>query len=61
MHEDIPHQVEQVEHVPQGSQGVQGDQVFIVEGVNNVSVVPPELSNSDIREAFLSLIRAVTT
>ena len=52
MHEEIPPQVEQVS---QCSQGVQGDQVPIVEGGNDATVVPPELSNSDIREASLAL------
>ena len=39
----------------------QGDQVPIVEGGNDVLVVPPELSNSDIKKALLSLALDVTT
>ena len=58
VHEKIPPQVEQV---PQGAQvPPQGDQVSIVEGGNDFSVVPPDLSR-DIREALLALERAVTT
>ncbi|TMX00689.1 hypothetical protein EJD97_000340, partial [Solanum chilense] len=49
--EEIPHQVEEVEQVPQG------DQVPIVGGGDD----PPKLSNKDIREALLALTRAVTT
>ena len=54
-------QVTQGVHVPYGVQGAQGDQVPIVEGGNDVQVVPPELSNSDIREALLALARDITT
>ena len=32
-----------------------------MEGGNNVSVVPPEFTNSDIREALLVLARGMTT
>ena len=42
---EIPPQVEEVK---------QGDQVPIVGGGNDVSVVPPELSDRDIREALLA-------
>ena len=52
VHEEVPPQVEQVP---------QGDQVPIVGGGNDVSVVPPEFCNSNIREALLGLDRAVTT
>ena len=55
MNEEIPPQV------PQVAQGTQGTQVSIVEGGNDISVVPPKLSNSDIREALLALARAMTT
>ena len=55
MHEEIPPQVEQV---PLGSKV---HQVPIVEGGNDVLVAPPELSNSDIKEALLALARVLTT
>ena len=58
MHEEIPPHVEQV---PQSYKVSQDNQVPIVEGVNDVPVVPLELSNSDITEALLALARAVTT
>ena len=58
VHGEIPPKVEQVS---QCSQGVQGDQVPIVEGGNDATVVPPEFSNSDIREAMLVLARGMTT
>ncbi|TMW97437.1 hypothetical protein EJD97_005529 [Solanum chilense] len=59
LHEDIPPQVEQV---PKGAQvPPQGDEVPILEVVNDFLAVPLELSNRDIREAFLTLARAVTT
>ncbi|XP_015087016.1 uncharacterized protein LOC107030146 [Solanum pennellii] len=59
VHEEIPPQVEQV---PQGDQvPPQGDQVPIVEGGNDVPIVPPELSIRDIREALFSVAQAVTT
>ena len=51
MQEEIPPQVEEVEKVPQG------DKVPIVARGDDV----PELSNKDIREAFLVLARAMTT
>ena len=60
--EEIPPQVEQVEKIPQGAQvPPQGDQVLIVEGGNDILVVPPELSNRDIREALLDLAQVVTS
>ena len=40
MQEEI-NQVEEVQQVPQGSPSVQGDQVPIVKGGNDVPVVPP--------------------
>ena len=58
VHEEIPPQVKQVEKAPHGDQD---DQVLIVEGGNDVLVVPPKLSNNEIREAFLALVQAVTT
>ena len=45
MHGEIPPKFEKV---PQGAQGGHGDQVPIVEGGNDVPVVPPELSNDNI-------------
>ncbi|TMX05787.1 hypothetical protein EJD97_024853 [Solanum chilense] len=56
--EEIPPQVEEVEIIPQSAQS---DQVPIVEGGNDVPVVPLELTNREIREALLALARAVTT
>ena len=64
MHGEIPPKVEQDKQGPQGSQGYQGvhgDHVPILEGGNNVPVVAPEFSNSDIREAMLVLARGMTT
>ena len=52
LQEESPPQVEQVEYVPQSCQG---DQIPIVGGGYYVPVVPPELSNSDIKEALLAL------
>ena len=52
VHEEIPSLVEQYDQFPQGAQD---DQVSIVEQCNNVSVVSPNSSNSDIKEAFLAL------
>ena len=52
---EIPPQVEQVEKVPQG------DQVPIVGGGNDVSVVPLEMTNGEIREVLLAIARALTT
>ncbi|XP_015084123.1 uncharacterized protein LOC107027476 [Solanum pennellii] len=50
--------VPQVNQVPQG---VQDDQVPIVDGNNKVSIIPPEMDNGEIREALLTLARAMTT
>ena len=64
VHGEIPPKVEQDKQGPQGSQGYQGvhgDHVPILEGGNNVPVVAPEFSNSDIREAMLVLARGMTT
>ena len=64
MNEEILLQVEQVEKVPRGAQGAHGArdaQVPNAGGGNDVSVVPPEMSNVEIREAFLTLARALTT
>ena len=53
MHEEIPPQLEKF---PQGAQvPLQGDQVLIVEGVNDASVVSLELTSKEIREALLPL------
>ena len=54
MQEEIPPQVKECEKDPQGSQGAQGNQVRIVGGGDDV----PELSDRDIREAFLALSRS---
>ena len=51
---EIPPQFEKAEQVPQCAQD---DQVSIVGEGDDV----PELSNKDIREAFLVLARAMTT
>ena len=68
MNKEIPPQVEQVDKVPPHVQGVKGSQVPPqgnhipnVEGGNEVSVVHPDLTNKEIREAFLALDRAITT
>ncbi|TMW94622.1 hypothetical protein EJD97_010004 [Solanum chilense] len=53
--EEINLQVEEVEHVPQD------DQFHIGGKGNNVLLIPPKLSNSDIREVLLALTRVVTT
>ena len=53
--EEIPPQVEEVEQVPQG------DQVPFLGGGNDVPVVAPELSNSDIRDTLLALARSMTS
>ncbi|TMW93762.1 hypothetical protein EJD97_011191, partial [Solanum chilense] len=68
--EILPH-VKQVEKVPQDGQGVQGakgsqvppqgDHIPNVDGVNEVPVIHPNLTNQEIREALLALARAVTT
>ncbi|TMX02267.1 hypothetical protein EJD97_022190 [Solanum chilense] len=53
--------VPQVDKVPQGSKGALNDQVPIVEGLNEVLIVPQEIANREIREALLTIARAVTT
>ena len=53
--EEVPPQVEQV------PQGAQGDQIPIVGRGNDVSVVPPEMTNGDTREALITLARTLTT
>ena len=52
VHEEIP---------PQVPKGAQGDQVPIMEGGSDVLVVPSELNNREIIEAFLSIALVVTT
>ena len=47
--------------VPHDTQGSQGDQVPIMGGGNNFSVVPPDMTNGEIRETLLALDRAMTT
>ena len=49
VHEESSPQVEQA------PQGAQDDQVPIVEGSNDVPVVPPQLSSNDIRESLPDL------
>ena len=58
VNEEIPPQVEKV---LQGAQDVEDDQVPIVGGGNEVPVVPPEMTNGEIRGALLILSRALTT
>ena len=58
VNEEIRPQIEQVEQVPQDSQGYQ---VPIVGGRNDVSVVPAEMTNWEIRESLLTLAQALTT
>ena len=41
-------------------QGLQGDQVPIGNQENEVPVVPPVMTNEDIRAAFLTLAQAIT-
>ena len=59
-------QLEQLEKILQGYKGSQGDlggryaQVPIGGQGNEVSVVPTEMTNGEIREAFLALARAMT-
>ena len=58
MKEEIPPQVEQVEHVEKVPQGYQ---VPIVGGGDDGPGVPPKLTNGEIREALITLARALTT
>ncbi|TMW98873.1 hypothetical protein EJD97_003365 [Solanum chilense] len=58
VNEKFHSQVKDVEQVPQG---VQGDQVPIEGQGNEVPVVPLEMTNGEIREALLSIARALTT
>ena len=55
--EEIPPQVEEVDHVPHGCQGSQGDHVRIVGGCDDVIM----LSNRDIRDSLLALVGDMTT
>ena len=55
VNEDIPPQVEKVEQVPQG------DQVPIGGQGKEVSMVPPEMTNGEIREALLAIARVLNT
>ncbi|TMW95587.1 hypothetical protein EJD97_008631 [Solanum chilense] len=55
VNEEIPPQVEQV------LQGARNTQVPIVEGGNDVPVVPLEMTNGEIRETLLALALAITT
>ena len=47
--------------VDQVLQGTHGNQVPIVGGGNDVAVVPLEMTNGEIREALITLARALTT
>ena len=58
MHEEIPPKVVQGYQVHQCAKD---DQVPIMEGGNDVPMVPPKSSNSRIREALLALAQAMTT
>ena len=55
VNEEIPSQVEQV------LQCAQGDQVPIVGEGNEVSVVPPYMTNGETREDLITLAQALTT
>ena len=59
VHEENPFQVEQVEKVHKCAQVPPHDDQ-VVEARNDFPVVPPELSNRDIREVLLDFSRAVT-
>ncbi len=61
VNEDIPRQVEQVPRVALGDQGAQGYQSLFGGQGNEVSVVPLEMTNGDIREALLFIAQALTT
>ena len=56
--EEIPHQYEKVEQIHQGSHGVQ---VPIGVVVNEVLVVPPDMTNGEIRESLFAIARAMKT
>ncbi|TMW97372.1 hypothetical protein EJD97_005671, partial [Solanum chilense] len=53
--EDVPPHVEQV------CQGHQGDKVRIKGQVNEFPMVPLEMTNDEVREALITLARALTT
>ena len=55
-----PH-VEKVEQVIQRVQGASNAQVPIMEEANYVAVVPPDITNGEIRYALLTLTRVITT
>ena len=50
-----------VEHTPQGVQVPQVEQVPITNEGNEVSVVPSDITNGEIREALLTLDQTMTT
>ena len=52
VNQEIHPQVDEVEQVTQGSQG---DQVPIGGQGNEVKVVPPKMTNGEIREALLAI------
>ena len=64
MNKEVPPQVQKVPQFGQGVQGAQappqGDLVPNVEGGNGVPVVSLDLTNQEIREAFVALAQAVT-
>ncbi|TMX05791.1 hypothetical protein EJD97_023979 [Solanum chilense] len=55
---EIPPQVKQAS---QGVQTPQGEKVPIVDKLNEISVVSPDMNNMEIRKALLALARAMTT
>ena len=50
MNEEIPLEVEQVQ---QGNQGAQADEFPIGSQGNEVSAIPQEMTNGEIREVYL--------
>ncbi|TMW86493.1 hypothetical protein EJD97_021303 [Solanum chilense] len=67
VNKNIPPQVEKVEKVLKGAQRCQGAQssrnaqVPIVEEGDDVLVVPPEMTNREIRESLITLARPMIT
>ena len=66
VNEEVPPKVEQVEQVPQGGQVTQGAQDAQVpprsDPIPNVErgIEVPEMSNREIREAFIAIDRVLT-
>ncbi|TMX05337.1 hypothetical protein EJD97_024185, partial [Solanum chilense] len=61
VNEEVPPQVKQVLQGTQRAQGAQGVQLPIRGQGNEVIVVPPEMTNREIRDALLTFVRAMTT